>query len=170
MGKDAATLTGRLGGDYPAFYGVARIVASGDWKDLYSPEKQSQSQKGLLPGVAGFLPFAYPPFVAVAMYYDESILLVTYFIFLAKAKDKSLIYGLAFWAFGFAQPLGAFIGFSPLFFLCLSVFILSLHMLSRFVLNNPANRDNASFNNMALEKGQLNTIITEGSKKTKTRS
>src|ERR1700736_6599065 len=58
---------GRVGGDFPAFYGAARIVRAGAWQSLYDPIVQSQAQADLLPDSQGdWLPFAYPPFVAVA--------------------------------------------------------------------------------------------------------
>jgi hypothetical protein len=58
---------GRIGGDFPAFYGAARIVRSGAWQSLYDPIVQSRAQADLLPdSQGGWLPFAYPPFVAVA--------------------------------------------------------------------------------------------------------
>lgn len=63
----ASTPAGRLGGDFPAFYGAGRIVAAGDGADLYSAERQHLAQAELLPGEGGgFLYFAYPPVVAAA--------------------------------------------------------------------------------------------------------
>ena len=41
-GRGASTLTGRLGGDYPAFYSAGRIIAEGNWKDLYNLSKQAR--------------------------------------------------------------------------------------------------------------------------------
>jgi hypothetical protein len=68
-GQGASTLTGRLGGDYPAFYGAGRIIASGDWQDLYSTPRQTEAQKTLFPHEDfKLLPFSYPPFVALAYY------------------------------------------------------------------------------------------------------
>ena len=68
-GRDASTLTGRIGGDYPAFYGAGRIIAEGDWDNLYSLKRQGEIQKDLFPGEkSGFLIFSYPPFVALAYY------------------------------------------------------------------------------------------------------
>ena len=68
-GKDVSTLSGRLGGDYPAFYGAGRIIAEGDWKNLYSVPQQIEVQKALfVNGDTGLLPFSYPPFVALAYY------------------------------------------------------------------------------------------------------
>lgn len=62
-----STLTGRLGADYPAFYGAARIVAEGDGRNLYDSERQMAAQRDLFPAnEKGFMPFPYPPFVALA--------------------------------------------------------------------------------------------------------
>ena len=83
-----------------------------------------------------------------AMYYEAGILLVPYFILLAEAKDKSLIYGLTFWALGFTQLLSSFMRFSPLFLLCLAFFILALYTLSQVLLSNRANKNNISLNRM----------------------
>ena len=68
-GKDNSTLTGRLGGDYPAFYGAGRIIAEGDWENLYSVARQIEIQEDLFPNEKiGYYPFPYPPFVAIAYY------------------------------------------------------------------------------------------------------
>lgn len=68
-GKDDSTLTGRLGGDYPAFYGAGRILVEGDWENLYSPTRQHAIQENLFPQEkSAFLAFSYPPFVALAYY------------------------------------------------------------------------------------------------------
>jgi hypothetical protein len=57
----------RVGGDFPAFYGAARIVRSGRIAELYDQRVQEESQRDLFPAdVRGRLPFAYPPFVALA--------------------------------------------------------------------------------------------------------
>ncbi len=64
-GDGADTATGRLGGDYPAFYGAGSIVLDGDVGDLYDPERQLEAQEGLL-GEGDVLFFAYPPPVAAA--------------------------------------------------------------------------------------------------------
>lgn len=68
-GKGASTLTGRLGGDYPAFYGAGRIIAEGSMRDLYDSQRQIAAQKDLFPNKKNvFLPFPYPPFMAFAYY------------------------------------------------------------------------------------------------------
>lgn len=66
-GDGAATLTGRLGGDYVEFYSAGKIIAEGDWNQLYSKDKQFAIQKEFLPQEDGFfVPFVYPSFWAVA--------------------------------------------------------------------------------------------------------
>lgn len=67
FGSGASTLTGRLGGDYPAFYGAGKIIAEGNGRNLYSQDEQHKAQEGLFPGkTTEYLPFVYPPFVALA--------------------------------------------------------------------------------------------------------
>lgn len=67
LGSGARTWTGRLGGDFPAFYAAGRIVAHGDAARLYDWDVQAQAQSDLFPGKNGsqFLAFAYPPYVAL---------------------------------------------------------------------------------------------------------
>jgi hypothetical protein len=68
FGGGASTASGRLGGDYPAFYGAGRIAVDGDWKHLYEPERQIDAQYDLYPGeeAGQYMYFPYPPFVAAA--------------------------------------------------------------------------------------------------------
>lgn len=56
------TLTGRLGGDFPAFYAAGSIVADGDVAELYDFERQRLEQEEIFE--SGFLAFAYPGYVA----------------------------------------------------------------------------------------------------------
>ena len=61
----ADTVSGRLGGDFPAFYAAGSIVADGDWNELYSADRQVEAQSALFPEADGsYLYFAYPPHVA----------------------------------------------------------------------------------------------------------
>lgn len=64
----ASTATGRLGGDFPAFYGAGKLVLDGRILELYDWDAQRSAQVGLHPaGEEGrFLAFAYPPFFALA--------------------------------------------------------------------------------------------------------
>src|SRR5512143_1851970 len=73
-GDGAGTLTGRLGGDYPAFYGAGRIMAQGDWNELYTPDRLISAQRDLLPDSADqYVCFPYPPYVAL-FYWPLSLL------------------------------------------------------------------------------------------------
>ena len=65
-GNGPDILSGRLGGDFPAFYAAGRIVTTVGFNGLYDIDNQIESQKGLFPDRKGFLPFPYPPFVALA--------------------------------------------------------------------------------------------------------
>lgn len=82
-GSGASTVGGRLGGDFPAFYGAGRMVIEGAGDELYDPAAQARFQLPLYPesedlpstadlqssaetGIGSFLYFAYPPFTAVA--------------------------------------------------------------------------------------------------------
>ena len=63
----ADTVSGRLGGDFPAFYAAGSIAADGDWADLYDPDRQLAEQARLFPeSDDSFLYFAYPPHAAAA--------------------------------------------------------------------------------------------------------
>ena len=67
-GSGAKNPSGRLGGDYPAFYAAGRLITSDERASMYDPARQAQMQQGLLPGDAdeGVLYFAYPPHTALA--------------------------------------------------------------------------------------------------------
>lgn len=64
-GEGTEAGSGRLGGDYPAFYGAGSIVLDGDIAQLYDLDRQVAAQEGLL-GDGDVLFFAYPPPVAAA--------------------------------------------------------------------------------------------------------
>jgi hypothetical protein len=58
---------GRMGGDLPEFYGAGRMVRSGHASDLYDWRAQQAGQRDLWPETErGWMPFVYPPFVALA--------------------------------------------------------------------------------------------------------
>ena len=67
-GSGAETASGRLGGDYPAFYAAGRLITSDERASMYDPARQAETQQGLFPGDAdeGLLYFAYPPHTALA--------------------------------------------------------------------------------------------------------
>ncbi len=64
-GTGTRTLTGRVGGDYPAFYSAGQIIADGKADTLYSLTQQRAYQKELVGDESGVLPFAYPPHFAL---------------------------------------------------------------------------------------------------------
>ena len=72
-GKGSIILSGRLGGDFPAFYSIGRVINKGYWKEIYNAERQSAEQKQLMGNENTYLPFSYPPHVAI-IYAPLSIL------------------------------------------------------------------------------------------------
>ena len=65
-GTGPQILSGRLGGDFPAFYSAGRIVWTSGFNDLYDIDQQNKQQKELFSNQKSYLPFSYPPFVAFA--------------------------------------------------------------------------------------------------------
>ncbi len=65
-GSGVTTVTGRIGGDYRAFYAAGEIVADGEIENLYSLQSQFDHQRRLLLEPKEFLAFAYPPHFALA--------------------------------------------------------------------------------------------------------
>ena len=65
-GDGSDTASGRVGGDFPAFYSAGTIVADGDIADLWDPETQAAAQENLLGDEDGFIMFPYAPHVAGA--------------------------------------------------------------------------------------------------------
>ena len=117
------TVSGRLGGDFPAFYGAARIVSDGEITELYDVEAQTDAQADLWgPDDPGVLYFAYPPHVA-AVYgplaslsypvaYALHTLIMAAFVLAALALAKPLLPGLAarWWV-----TIAAVVSFYPMF-------------------------------------------------------
>ncbi len=56
----------KVGGDFPAFYGAARIAEDGDWDHLYDFSRQIAAQRDLQETEGSVRYFAYPPQVALA--------------------------------------------------------------------------------------------------------
>src|ERR1700759_583186 len=58
-----ATIAGRLGGDYPAFYGAGTLVRTGQAAHLYDPGRPAAAERSLFGDErdGGYLDFAYPP-------------------------------------------------------------------------------------------------------------
>ena len=65
-GDGSDTASGRVGGDFPAFYSAGTIVADGNIDDLWDPATQAAAQDGLLGDEDGFIMFPYAPHVAGA--------------------------------------------------------------------------------------------------------
>ena len=65
-GTGPKILSGRLGGDFPAFYAAGRIVSTSGFNELYNLDQQIKQQEDLFPDEKSYLPFSYPPFVALA--------------------------------------------------------------------------------------------------------
>jgi len=65
-GDGSTTATGRVGGDFPAFYGAGTIVNDGAIDSLYDPATQAAAQVHLLGDETGFIMYPYPPHVAAA--------------------------------------------------------------------------------------------------------
>lgn len=94
-----------LGGDLPAFYGAGRIVADGDWDQLYDQGRQVAAQADLWDDEGSLLYFAYPPFVAAA--YRPLAALDFRLAYLAH----TLLMGLALWgAVRLVRPMIPWIG------------------------------------------------------------
>jgi hypothetical protein len=68
-GSGSHAAVGRLGGDYPAFYAAGRMVLHGDGAHLDEPARQAAEQRPYYGDEddGGYLPFAYPPAVALAL-------------------------------------------------------------------------------------------------------
>lgn len=65
-GDGSTTASGRVGGDYPAFYAAGTLVNDGRIDELYDPGAQAEVQDTLLGSDDGYLSFAYAPHVAAA--------------------------------------------------------------------------------------------------------
>src|SRR4051812_30744108 len=66
-GSGTTAAVGRLGGDYPAFHAAGEMVLAGDGDHLYDPHRQAAAQAPYYgdDDDGGYLPFAYPPVVAL---------------------------------------------------------------------------------------------------------
>lgn len=65
-GSGSDTASGRVGGDFPAFYGAGTIVNDGDLDRLWDLPTQQAAQADLLGDEGGFIMFPYAPHVAAA--------------------------------------------------------------------------------------------------------
>ena len=72
-GSGSIILTGRLGGDFPTFYSIGRMISKGDWQELYNRDRQIAEQRPFMGNENAYLPFGYPPHAAL-IYWPLSIL------------------------------------------------------------------------------------------------
>ncbi len=121
--QGGGTVSGRLGGDFPAFYGASRIVDAGDIDRLYDIDVQTAAQADLWgPDDPGVLYFAYPPHVAAVsaplawlpypVAYALYTLVMAGLLLLAIRLAKPLLPGLAtrWWV-----TIAAVVSFYPMF-------------------------------------------------------
>lgn len=95
--RDGAIVTGRLGGDFPAFYAAGKMVTQGESHSIYDPERILSEQQLIIP-TGGYLPFVNPPHFAYfyalfgAMPYNFAFLLhYCFLVFLLAYIVKSFI-------------------------------------------------------------------------------
>lgn len=114
------TFGGRVGGDFPAFYGAGRTVRLGLGTSLYDPSVQRQVQSDLLPQHPdGWIHFAYPPFVALA--YAPFTFLSFKVAYVLHTCLMAACCLLAFWLLrSTLPPLGSYA--APLFAACLTFY------------------------------------------------
>ena len=106
----SATPAKDVGGDFPAFYGAARIAADGDWATLYDFDRQVAAQADLQENVGSARYFAYPPQVALAhaplasLSYGQAYLVFTAVMFLALVGAVKLAAPMVPWLEGHTWP------------------------------------------------------------------
>ena len=55
-GSGSIILTGRLGGDFPTFYSIGRMISKGDWQEIYNRDRQSTEQRPFMGNENAYLP------------------------------------------------------------------------------------------------------------------
>lgn len=123
--RNGAIVSGRLGGDFPAFYVAGKLVAQGESHSIYDPERILSEQQRVIP-TGGYLPFVNPPHFA---YF--------YAIFGAMPYNLAFLVHCIFLVFLLAYVVKAFISLgyidSSMFFFTLVV-CLTFYPLLRSVL------------------------------------
>jgi hypothetical protein len=123
--RDGAIVSGRLGGDFPAFYAAGKLVAQGESHSIYDPNRILSEQQRVM-STGGYLPFVNPPHFA---YF--------YAIFGAMPYNISFLVHCIFLAFLLAYVVKSFISLgyidSSMFFFALVV-CLTFYPLLRSVL------------------------------------
>jgi hypothetical protein len=61
--QEGAIVSGRLGGDFPAFYAAGKLVVQGEGQSIYDPDRILFEQQRIIP-TGGYLPFVNPPHFA----------------------------------------------------------------------------------------------------------
>lgn len=61
--RNGAIVSGRLGGDFPAFYTAGKLVVQGESHSIYDPERMLSEQQRVIPS-GGYLSFVNPPHFA----------------------------------------------------------------------------------------------------------
>ncbi len=95
--EGASTLSGHLGGDFPAFYSAGSIVGDGNVGKVYNLGSLTRAQEDLVPSDYETLRFAYPPFVAhtysflAKLPYREAYVAHTAFMFLCLAASIAIL-------------------------------------------------------------------------------
>jgi hypothetical protein len=109
---DGAIVTGRLGGDFPAFYAAGKLVAQGEIQSIYDSERMLAEQQHVIP-TGGYLPFVNPPHFACfyaplgalpynfayLVYFCFQVLLLSYVVYVFAALkyfDTSLFFFVLF--------------------------------------------------------------------------
>lgn len=93
-GDGSSTVSGRVGGDYPAFYTAGTLILDDRVDELYDPVAQAEVQDDLLGGDDGYLAFAYPPHVAAAYAPLAALTYRTSYVVHTLAMVAALIAGL----------------------------------------------------------------------------
>lgn len=95
--RKGAIVSGRLGGDFPAFYTAGKLVVQGEGQSIYDPERMLSEQQRIIP-TGGYLPFVNPPHFAYfyapfgAMPYNVAFLFHFFFlVFLLAYVVKGFI-------------------------------------------------------------------------------
>lgn len=122
LGSGSSTVSGRVGGDFPAFYAAGSLVVHGQDDNLYDPTAQAAAQHDLLGSEGGFLAFAYAPQVALAyaplslldyrLAYVVHTALMAAALVAAMILIRPLVAVIDRW---FALTIAAMIGFYPIF-------------------------------------------------------
>jgi hypothetical protein len=112
----------KLGGDFTEFYGAGKIVLSGRLDKLYDRNEQTSAQKDIVLERDAFVPFAYPPQMALfyslfsMIPFQASYLLHTFLMIAALVYSLYLLQGIGFYrSIYFEFVLAAMLFYYPIF-------------------------------------------------------